>query len=97
MTIFASGALLCASIVVVTMALRPVATVLRSGIVLAGVFGQLATSLAWDEIVRIESADDVVSITTRQKRLYQLQVDLRTAAFLSRMMERRISLRGTRP
>jgi hypothetical protein len=90
---FASAVLLLGFIAVVIMALRPVIVVLRSGILIFGSFGQPTASVAWGEIVRVESTDGVVSLTTSGKALYQIQVDTRTAGFLSRMIEQSISSR----
>jgi len=90
-TLVAAAALLLAATGVVFTALRPVATVLRSGIIIAGVFGSSASMISWSEIVRIESTDGLVSLTTAGRTLYQIQIDSRTARFLSRMAERVLS------
>lgn len=96
-TIFASAILVLGFATVVIMALRPVATLLRSGMIITGSLGQSATIIAWDEIVRIEPTGDVVSITTRRKMVFQIQIDLRAVGFLSRMVGRTLSVRGTGP
>ena len=90
-TIGASGVLVLIAAGVIHDALRPVAIVIRSGILLAGTFGHRASSVSWSEIVRVESAGVVVSLTTTGRMLYQIQVDPRAARFLSRMVERALS------
>ena len=90
-TLVASAALLLTATGVVLTALRPVAIVLRSGIIIAGVFGSSASMISWSEIVRIESLDGSVSLTTVGRALYQIQMDSRAARFLSRMAERVLS------
>ena len=93
-SIGASGVLVAAAILVVIMALRPVAVVLRSGILIMGSPSQPATSIGWGEIVRIESEAGVTGVTTRGKMLYQLALDARGERFVSRMVEHTLSARG---
>jgi len=90
-TLVAAAALLLIATGVVYTALRPVAIVLRSGIIITGVFGSSASMISWSEIVRIESIDGSVSLTTAGRTLYQIQIDSRAARFLSRMAERVLS------
>ncbi|MEE8441959.1 MAG: hypothetical protein V3S41_09570 [Spirochaetia bacterium] len=86
-TIVASGALLLAAAGVVYDALRPVVIVIRAGIMIAGAFGYGAAGISWNQIVRVELTGGVVSLTTTGRMLYQIEVDLRAARFLSRMAE----------
>ena len=70
--------------------LRPVLTVLRSGLLISGALGQRATSISWNEITRVEESPGAVSISTRGAAIFQLHVDSRAARFLCRMVERQL-------
>ncbi|MFW5745049.1 MAG: hypothetical protein ACOC2D_17390 [Spirochaetota bacterium] len=76
-------------------AYRWIAVVTRYGIGIAGVVGTGTTWLAWGEITRVEVEGMVVSLTTRGRAIYQIQIDPRAARFLARMVERQIV--GRRP
>ena len=67
---------------------RPVAVVLRSGLLIAGRLGQGYTSLSWTEITAIDSDHAMVSITTSGRQMYQLHIDSRAAGFIARMTRR---------
>lgn len=71
-------------------AYRWIAVVTRYGIGIAGVVGLGTTWLSWGEITRVEIEGMVVSLTTRGRTVYQIQVDPRAARFLARMVERQI-------
>ena len=80
-----------AVVLVVWDANRQVVVITRYGIGVAGTFGSPTDWLTWGEIVRVELDEPVVSITTRDQRHYQLQLDARVARLLSRMVERHLS------
>lgn len=86
-TIGASVVLVLAAAGIVYDSLRPVAIVIRAGILIAGTLGHRVFSVSWSEIVRVETADGVASLTTTGQILYQIQIDPRAARFLSRMVE----------
>jgi hypothetical protein len=89
-SLFATGLLFVAAVLVVYDALRPVAVVVRTGILVMGSLGHRAHALSWTEIVRVDFDGALVSITTMSEQLYQLQIDRRAARLLSRMVERRL-------
>jgi hypothetical protein len=89
-TIATSAAFAALAVVTFYSALRPIAVVVRSGLLITGAFGQPNHALSWGEIVRVERDDDVVGIATSNEKLYQLQLDPRAALLLSRMIERHI-------
>ena len=80
-----------AVVLVVWDANRQVVVITRYGIGVAGTLGSPTDWLTWGEIVRVELDEPVVSITTRDQRHYQLQLDARVARLLSRMVERHLS------
>lgn len=80
-----------AVVLVVWDANRQVVVITRYGIGVAGTLGSPTDWLTWGEIVRVELDEPVVSITTRDQRHYQLQLDARVARLLSRMVERNLS------
>lgn len=90
-TVVASAALVLTAAGLVYDALRPIAIVIRSGVLIPGALGHEAASVSWGEIVRVESTGGVVSLTTNGRSLYQIQVDTRAAQFLSRMVEHALS------
>lgn len=91
-TIAASAMLLVAAAFVTADALRVVAVIVPSGLLVRGSLGRPETAISWNEIVRVEEPDvGVVSISTRGKAMYQLQLDARAAGVMSRIVERRIS------
>jgi len=92
-TVLASGALVVGSLFIAIAALRPVAVVLRTGIIIAGTIGSPSTGLSWKEIVRVEQIDDVVSVETVGNSIYQIQLDRRAARFLSRMIAHALTVR----
>ena len=94
-TIGASVVLVLTAVGFVYDSLRPVAIVIRSGILIAGTLGHGVSSVSWSEIVRVESTGGVVSLTTSGRSLYQIQVDTRAARFLSRMVEHALSSGGS--
>jgi hypothetical protein len=71
-------------------AFRRIVVVTRYGIGIAGVITAATTWLAWGEIVRVDTEGPVVSLTTRDRAVYQVQIDSRAAALLTRMVERRM-------
>ena len=75
---------------------RWIAVVTRYGIGIAGVVGMGTTWLAWGEITRVEVEGMVVSLTTRDRAIYQIQIEPRAARFLARMVERQIVGRSPR-
>ena len=75
---------------------RHVVVVTRHGIGIAGRLGVRTTWLAWPEIVHIDVTDAVVSLTTRDRAIHQLQLDRRVAQFIGRMVERQIVGRAGR-
>lgn len=89
-SVTATATLLLAALVIVWDALRAVAVVIRSGVLIPGTLGHRAHAVGWDEIVRVDADGQVVSIATRGELLYQLQLDARAARLLSRMIERRL-------
>jgi len=72
-------------------AVRRVAVITRQGIGIAGTLGSGTAWLAWQEILRIQVTDSVVSLTTRGRAIYQLQLDPRVARLVGRMVERQIT------
>ncbi len=90
-SLFATGLLVAAALLIVYDALRPVAVVVRTGILVAGSIGHRAHALSWSEIVRVDFDGAIVSIATINEQLYQLQIDARAAQLLSRMVERRLT------
>jgi len=77
-------------------ALRHVAVITRHGIGIAGTLGARTAWLAWQEILQIDVEDGVVSLTTRGRAMYQLQLDQRAANVMGRMVERHIVGRAQR-
>ncbi len=90
-TIAVAGLTIAAIALVIWDAYRQVVVITRYGIGVAGTIGSPTEWLTWGEIVRVELDEPVVSITTRDQRLYQLQLDARVARLLSRMVERHLS------
>jgi hypothetical protein len=90
-TLVVAGLTIAGVGLVVWDAYRQVVVITRYGIGVAGTIGSPTEWLTWAEIVRVEVDEPVVSITTRDQRLYQLQLDLRVARLLSRMVERHLS------
>lgn len=91
-TVTASAVLVVAAVAVTADALRAVAVILPSGLLIRGSLGRPGTAISWNEIVRVEEPDlGVVSISTRGKAIYQIQLDTRAAGIMSRIVERRIS------
>ena len=89
-TIGASILLVLVAAGIVYDSLRPVAIIIRPGILIAGTLGHGVSSVSWSEIARVESTDGLVSLTTTGRILYQIQIDPRAARFLSRMVERAV-------
>ncbi|TVQ22356.1 MAG: hypothetical protein EA382_12215 [Spirochaetaceae bacterium] len=90
-TVLVAGLTIAGIVLVVWDAYRWIVVITRYGIGVAGTFGSPTEWLTWAEIVRVELDEPVVSITTRDQRLYQLQLDTRVARLLSRMVERNLS------
>ncbi|HKJ85399.1 MAG TPA: hypothetical protein VKA06_04950 [Spirochaetia bacterium] len=77
-------------------AARHLAVITRHGIGIVGTLGSRTVWLAWGEILQIDVTDGVVSLTTRDRAIYQLQLDYRAASVMGRMVERQIVGRGQR-
>jgi hypothetical protein len=71
-------------------AYRWVVVIVRHGIGIADMLGLGTTWLAWSEIVSVEIDGVVVSLATRGRQVYQVQLDQRAARLLARMVERNL-------
>lgn len=74
-------------------AVRPVLTVSRSGLVVRRLIGAGDQVLPWREITQLEVVDEVISVTTRDQSVYQIELTARTAAFVGRIHHRALAAR----
>lgn len=72
-------------------ALLPSATISRHGILIRGGIGRGPDAVSWAEITNVEDDHGIVSLTSRSRVLYQIETDLRSAQFLSRMVLRSVT------
>ena len=90
-----AGAILAAlALAIVYDALRPVLVMSRRGLVIRRVFGSGDIVLPWDAIETVDAEYEIVSITTKRtasqlhQSIYQLELNERSTAVISRTFER---------
>lgn len=88
--VFAVGLFGILAVVCVYDALRWVVIVTPRGLGIAGTLGASSAWLAWSEIVRVETQGSIAVLTTRSQQMYQLELTMRTAEFLGRMVHRHL-------
>jgi hypothetical protein len=62
----------------------------RYGVGIRGVLGNRTVWISWQEIVELDTEDDILEITTREPAIYQVQTGRRPAELVSRMVERNL-------